>query len=463
MPKTLDPRLADPQFLRLAGLRFKHREQALHAQGGVLPWQEQVRARLRVPHPEQVRFMASSAKRKVIRAGRRSGKTVGVATLAVQAFLAGHRILYAVPTQEQVDRFWYEVKRALELVIDQGILYKNETRHVVELPRTETRIRAKTAWNSDSLRGDYADLLILDEHQLMHESAWGEVGAPMLLDNNGDAVFIYTPPSMRTAARSQASDPRYTAKLYARAAQDSTGRWAAFHFSSHANPYLSTDALEEITGDLTAVAYQQEILAEDIENVPGALWTTALLEHTRVTAAQVPSLVRVAIALDPAATSAETSDEMGIVAGGRGTDGHGYVLKDASLRGTPAACARSAILLYDSLDADIIVGEANNGGEWIGTVIALVAAELHRNGERSSATVNYKMVHASRGKVTRAEPVAALFEHNRAHHVGTFPHLEQQMTGWVPGMKSPDRMDAAVWLFTELILDVKALPGVGWL
>mgnify|MGYP003394018708 CR=1 FL=1 len=297
----------------------------------------------------------------------------------------------------------------------------------------------------------------------MHESAWGEVGAPMLLDNNGDAVFIYTPPSMRTASRSQASDPRYTAKLYARAAQDTTGRWEAFHFTSHANPYLSTDALGEITGDLSALAYQQEILAHDVENVPGALWTQKLLDDTRVTAAEVPVLVRVGVALDPAVTSGEHSDEMGIIAGGRGANGHGYVLRDASLRGTPAACARTAIFLYDELEADIMVGEANNGGEWIGTVIALVASNMHRAGERASASVNYKMVHASRGKVTRAEPVATLYEQHRAHHVGEFPEMETEMSGWVPGMKSPDHMDAAVWLLTELILEEPVMPGIGWL
>lgn len=444
---------------RLAQRRLAQREVA---QDGPPAWHEAVQSRLRIPHPEQTRFLTSPAKRKVIRAGRRGGKTVGMALLALAAFLAGRRVLYAVPTQEQVDRFWYEVKRALEPAIDRGRVYKNETRHILELPRTETRIRAKTAWNSDSLRGDYADLLILDEHQLMHESAWGEVGAPMLLDNNGDACFVYTPPSMRTVARSQATDPRYTAKLYTHAAQDLTGRWAAFHFTSHDNPHNSTAALDEITGDMTTLAYTQEILAQDVENVPGALWTTQLLDATRVPSTQVPELVRVGIALDPAVTSGESSDEMGIVAGGRGIDGHGYTLRDASFRGTPATCARIAITLYDELDADVMVGEVNNGGEWIGTVIALVAAEMHRQGARRSATVNYKMVHASRGKQTRAEPVAALFEHARAHHVGNHPLLEEQMTSWVPGMKSPDRMDAAVWLYTELILGNQGIPAMSF-
>ena len=175
--------------------------------------------------------------------------------------------------------------------------------------------------------------------------------------------------------------------------------------------------------------------------------------HPIATIPQVPHLTRVVIALDPAGTSQATADEMGIVAAGVGVDGHGYVLRDASRRGTPEACARDAIGLYDRLEADVLIGEANNGGEWIGTVIALVAAEMHRRGERPMATVHYKMVHASRNKQTRAEPVATEHAHGRIHHVGVFPELEGEMTGWVPGMPSPSRMDAAVWCFTELLLN----------
>lgn len=423
-------------------------------------WHPEVRARLRVPHAEQQRFIASPAKRKVIRAGRRGGKTCGVALIALEAFLAGHRVLYAVPTQEQADRFWFEMKRALDPVLESGVLVKNETRHYVEVPHTENRIKAKTAWDADSLRGDYADVLILDEYQLMAENAWGEVGAPMLLDNNGDAVFIYTPPSVHTRATSKAKDKRHAAKLYKAAAADTSGRWATFHFTSHANPYISRDALDEITQDMTVLAHRQEILAEDIENVPGALWTQELLDQTRVTPAQVPDLVRVVIALDPAGTSQESADEMGILAGGRSANGHGYTLRDASRRGTPAACVRQAILLYDHYEADVLIGETNNGGEWIGTVVQFVAAEMHRQGARATPHVNYKMVHASRGKQTRAEPVSAEFEHGRGHHVGFFPELEAEQTGWVPGMPSPSRMDAEVWLYTELLRGAPGLWGL---
>jgi len=140
---------------------------------------------------------------------------------------------------------------------------------------------------------------------------------------------------------------------------------------------------------------------------------------------------------------------MGIIAGGRSAHGHGYTLADASWRGTPA---RKAIRLYDHCQADVLVAEVNNGGEWIGTVVQFVASEMHRQGERATPHVHYKTVHASRGKLTRAEPISTEYEHGRFHHVGYFPQLESEQTGWVPGMPSPSRMDALVWVMTELVL-----------
>lgn len=152
------------------------------------------------PHERQKEFVETDKKRVMVRAGRRGGKTVGVAIRAAKKFLAGKRVLYAAPTIDQVDRFWTETCRIFQDPIDQKIFIKNSTRHILELPGTERRIRAKTAWNADTLRGDYADELILDEFQLMNEEVWGVVGAPMLADNNGDAAFIYTPPSLHRAA-----------------------------------------------------------------------------------------------------------------------------------------------------------------------------------------------------------------------------------------------------------------------
>lgn len=238
--------------------------------------------KLRTPHTKQRLFLDSKAKRKIIRAGRRGGKTTGIAILAGEAFKAGRRILYGAPTEDQVETFWWEIKAAFQDAIDAGHIYKNETKHVLEIRGTKTRIRAKTAWNADTLRGDYADLLILDEFQLMSEDAWGVVGAPMLADNNGDAVFIYTPPSLHSGARTKAKDPQYAAKMYKQAAADESGRWAAFHFTSFDNPHISAQAVTDLAGDMTAAAYEQEILAVDRDSTPGALWTRETLDRCRV-------------------------------------------------------------------------------------------------------------------------------------------------------------------------------------
>ena len=220
---------------------------------------------LRQPTEAQARFVFSTSKRIIIRAGRRSGKTTGVAVKAINAFLADRRVLYAAPTQEQTEKFWYEVKRALAEALDAKVYHKDETTHTIELPRSEQRLRCKTAWNADTLRGDYADLLILDEYQLVNEDAWELVGAPMLLDNNGDAVFVYTPPSLRSVGMSKARDPRHAARLFKQAQEDKTGRWQALHFTSHDNPHISQAALAEIIRDMSRQSYRQEILAEDDE------------------------------------------------------------------------------------------------------------------------------------------------------------------------------------------------------
>src|SRR5215212_6547315 len=181
---------------------------------------QKIKVHLRKPHPMQERFLNSSAKRIVIRAGRRGGKTTGMGIKAVTAFAQGRRVLYAAPTEDQIAAFWWEVKRSLANLIDAKHVTKNETLHSIEVPGTKQRIRAKTAWNADTLRGDYADLLILDEFQAMNEDAWQLVGAPMLLDNDGDAVFIYTPPSLHSLSVTKAKDPRHASKMYKKAAAD---------------------------------------------------------------------------------------------------------------------------------------------------------------------------------------------------------------------------------------------------
>lgn len=411
------------------------------------------------PHPKQIEFLDSPAPRKVVRAGRRGGKTVGMAIKAVEAFLAGRRVLYAAPTADQLNTFWRHVRNALYAPIEAGIYYKNETDHVIELPRTEQRIKAKTAFNADTLRGDYADLLILDEFQLMNEDTWAVVGAPMLLDNNGAVVFIYTPPSARTAGISKAHDKKHAAKLFKAAQDDTSGRWASFTFSSHDNPYLSSEALSEIAGDMSNLAYRQEIMAEDIDEIPGALWTRAIIEKNRLKVA--PSLYRIVVAVDPEATASATSAETGIIVAGVDENEVGYLLEDCTLRGSPAEWGAAVVRAADRWEADRIVAETNNGGDMVKFVVEAAARELYRQEERPNALITYKQLHASRGKHTRAEPVSTLYENGRCKHVGVFAELEDQLVSWLPGDTSPDRLDAAVWAFTELMLGAKSQP-VTW-
>ena len=185
---------------------------------------------------------------------------------------------------------------------------------------------------------------------------------------------------------------------------------------------------------------RQELMAEILEDVEGALWKMNLIENSRVKT--YPELVRLAVAIDPAVTSTKESDETGIIAGGMSADGNIYILEDASGIFTPQTWAAKAIGLYDRLRADRIIGEANNGGDLIETVLR----SIDRN-------VSYQKVNASRGKIRRAEPIEALYEQGRVHHVGMFPKLEDQMTTYTgdPKDDSPDHMDALVWLCTYLI------------
>jgi len=422
------------------------------------------RVRLKKPHPHQEAILRSIAKRKIIRAGRRAGKTTCMAITAVDSFLKGRRVLYAAPTVEQIAQFWKEVKAYLADLIDGGVFLKNETEHTIERPGTNQSIRAKTAWNADTLRGDYADLLILDEWQLMDETAWDDVGAPMLLDNNGDAIFVYTPPSLRSQALSKARDPRHAAKKFKEAiaeqqvaaAEGKLSRWEAFHFRSQDNPYISQDALHEISKDTSNLSYRQEILAEDVEDTPGALWTRMLIESTRVH--DVPQLVRVGIGVDPPGGAGEC----GIVVAGvgqclcKGTkEQHAFVLDDRSLKDAPDKWAKTAVAAYKTFRADRVYAEKNFGGDMVEATIRTV-----------DPTISFKSVTASRGKAVRAEPISALYEQGKVHHVGRHDALENEMVTWRPEASSwsPNRVDALVWVLTELVLgegNVKAAMA-GW-
>jgi phage terminase large subunit-like protein len=208
---------------------------------------------------------------------------------------------------------------------------------------------------------------------------------------------------------------------------------------------LASAFAEEIIGQYEGTRLgRQELHAELLEDNPDALWKRAQLDALRyLELPQGISLVRVVVAVDPAATSGEGSDETGIIVAALGSDGHAYILDDKSVRATPHLWASEAVAAFDLYGADRIVAEANNGGEMVEHTLRTV-----------EPNIPYRSVHASRGKIARAEPVASLYEQGLVHHIGFLKELEDQQCNFTgaPGQKSPDRMDALVWALTDLLI-----------
>jgi phage terminase large subunit-like protein len=212
---------------------------------------------------------------------------------------------------------------------------------------------------------------------------------------------------------------------------------------------LSDSFFDEVVGAARGTRLeQQELEGVLLDDVEGALWTADLIDSYRADAA--PDLLRVVVAVDPAVSNEEGSDETGIVVVGEAEGGHGFVLADYSMRGTPDQCMRKAVWAYHHHHADKVIGEANNGGDYIGSLLRTV-----------DPGVPYEKVIASRGKRVRAEPVSALYEQGRVHHVGVHTMLEEQMISWVPSDPgdSPDRVDALVWGCAAL----RSLSSGSWL
>ena len=190
---------------------------------------------------------------------------------------------------------------------------------------------------------------------------------------------------------------------------------------------------------------RQELNAEILGDLPGAIWSQATIDTYRLP--EAPELNRTVVALDPAVTNTDESDEHGLIVAATGPDQQGFVLEDASQQGTPMEWAKAAIRLYHKYSADAIVAEVNQGGDMVKHTINSIAPN-----------VNVIEVRATKGKHVRAEPIAALYEQGRIRHVGQFPELENQMTQFTnagyEGENSPDRVDALVWALTELFPDM---------
>jgi phage terminase large subunit-like protein len=299
-----------------------------------------------------------------------------------------------------------------------------------------------SAEEADRLRGPQHDLLWADEIAAWADpSAWDQAMFGLRLGKHPRAVVTTTPRPIKIIR-----------DLLAREGQDVVvSRGTSYENRDNLAPSFFAEIVRRYQGSRLG---RQELDAELLNDVPGALWQREWIDEARVTAAP-DDLVRVAVAIDPATTSGENADETGIVVCAVDADGHGYVLADVSGRYQPHEWARTAIAAYHRFKADYVVAETNQGGEMCEAVLRQV-----------DPNVSYKSVHASRGKIARAEPVSALYEQRRISHVGAFPQLEDQLCSLVSDLDrnragSPDRADALVWGFSMLI--VEAMPGRGLL
>lgn len=292
-----------------------------------------------------------------------------------------------------------------------------------------------SAEEPDRLRGPQAHGIWADEIAAWQyaQEAWDMAMFGLRLGNRPQIVATTTP------------RPTKMIRELVAAKTTAVTRGTTYDNKSNLAPTFFTQIITKYEGTRLG---RQELNAEVLDDNPGALFKLSDIDGSRVS--KLPPLARIVVALDPATTATEESDEWGIIAAAQDNryPPHYYTLQDASGIYTPDEAAKVAVNLYHSLRADRIIGEGNNGGDMIEALL-----------RHQDANVSYRKVTASRGKVIRAEPISALYEQHRVHHHGTLSKLEDELTQWNPLVdeRSPNRLDAAVWALTEL-----ASNNAGW-
>lgn len=288
----------------------------------------------------------------------------------------------------------------------------------------------------DRLRGPQHDLAWADEMAAWRRpEAWDMLMLGLRLGQNPQCIVTTTPRPV----------PHIKALL--RSPTTTVTRGSTYENLDNLAPAFREKIIAQYEGTRLG---RQELYAEVLDDTPGALWQRSMLDAALVTS--LPDLVRIVVGVDPAASDNEGAAETGIIVAGIGKDGHGYVLEDLTVRASPAGWAAQAVSAYHKYQADRIVAEVNQGGDMVTHTIRTVD-------DRAAV----RTVRASKGKEVRAEPIAALYEQGRVHHLGMFGPLEDQLCGWVPGDKSPDRLDALVWALTDLMLPQGQTSAAGFM
>ena len=363
----------------------------------------------------------STARFRVLSCGRRWGKT-RLGTVECTAIGArGGRAWWVAPSYKMAAVGWRGVSWLSQQIPGTTT---NKAERLITYPGGGT-VQVRSADDPNSLRGEGLDFAVLDECAYMKEAAWFEALRPTLSDRQGRAMFISTPKGLN-----------WFRDLWMMGENPDYPDWQNWQFSTSDNPYIAPEEIEAARLALPLRIFRQEYLADFMEDNPGALWRRDWIQRTT----RAPDLERVIVAVDPSTTA--TGDACGIVVCGRDGDRF-YLLDDLTLQGSPAQWGAAVVTAYHKYEADAVIAEKNQGGEMVTLTI-----QQSENGRG----VPVSLVHASRGKRTRAEPVSALYEQGRGYHVGSFPALEDEMCQWEPGQPSPNRMDALVWGASELLI-----------
>ena len=369
----------------------------------------------------QREFWDSDARFRAFTGGVGSGKT-RLGCLSVFAQPPGSLGVVAAPTYPMLRDA--TLRTFLELARDGKVL---DTWHASEMLArlvNGSEVMFRSADDPDRLRGPNIGWFWLDEAAMMGVDVWN-IMLGRLREAPGRAWLTTT--------------PRGGNWIYDRWVRKALPGYAMIRSSSRDNPFLPPDFIANLESAYTSRFARQEIEGEFLLDVPGALWKRAELDAHRVQSARVFS--RVVVGVDPKA-SAEADSETGIVVAGLGQDGRGYVIADYSIDGTPEQWAQRVAYAYEQHSADRVIVEVNQGGDMVSSVLRATGVRLP-----------IQTVRAARGKYTRAEPIAALYEQGKVVHVGVHSALEDQLCTWTPGDSSPDRLDALCWAAWALMLD----------
>jgi len=382
----------------------------------------------------------------LVLAGRGFGKTrTGAETVREWATDPNERILMIAPTADDVRSTMLEGPSGLLncYPADQKPDF-NPSRHIVTFPSGAIGI-TRSAEEPERLRGPQFTKFWADELCAWNypQDAWDQIMFGFRLKTAKLQGVITTTPKPLKVLKDIMSD--LSTAVTRGSSYDNRDNLSETYYRKVIKPYEGTRL------------GRQEINAELLEDVQGALWTRALIDAARIQRSDIrwEMIVRIVVAIDPAVSTTDESDETGIIVAMLARSGHVVVLDDLTCRESPGNWAKIAVAAFKARRADRIIGETNNGGDLV-----------ERNIRVEDPNVPFRAVHASRGKMVRAEPVAALYERGMVHHVHEgLVKLEDQMCSYVPGVsrKSPDRLDALVWAITDLVIDQEEMTMQGQL